>query len=163
MIEIKKYSPKEVDDLKNDIFNQLEVLKENTTDEESIEKINNISNDLFEVTNKHQSTRKEVKKLKRINRELSFFERFKLGLESDIDIDPGRLMGLTDGIFGMVMTLLVFGIALPELQIATYSDFISFISTLTPTIGVTIVSFVLISSFWIYHHEFIKVKRLNIP
>lgn len=94
---------------------------------------------------------------------LTFYQRFKLGLESDIDIDPGRLMGLTDGIFGMVMTLLVFGIALPELQIATYSDFIGFISTLTPTIGVTIVSFVLISSFWIYHHEFIKIKRLNIP
>lgn len=72
-------------------------------------------------------------------------------------------MGLTDGIFGMVMTLLVFGIALPELQIVSYSDFIEFISSLTPTIGVTIVSFVLISSFWIYHHEFIKIKRLNIP
>lgn len=94
---------------------------------------------------------------------LTFYQRFRQGLESDIDIDPGRLMGLTDGIFGMVMTLLVFGIALPELQIATYSDFIGFISSLTPTIGVTIVSFVLISSFWIYHHEFIKIKRLNIP
>lgn len=61
------------------------------------------------------------------------------------------------------MTLLVFAIALPELQIANYSDFISFIATLMPTIGVTVVSFVLISSFWIYHHEFIKVKSLNIP
>lgn len=61
------------------------------------------------------------------------------------------------------MTLLVFGIALPELQIASYSDFTAFISTLTPTVGVTIVSFVLISSFWINHHEFIKIKRLNIP
>ena len=80
-----------------------------------------------------------------------------------MDIDPGRLTGLTDGIFGMVMTLLVFAIALPELQIANYSDFISFIATLMPTIGVTVVSFVLISSFWIYHHEFIKVKSLNIP
>ena len=125
VVEIKRYSPEDVDELKNDIFNQLEILKENAADEESIEKINNISNDLFEVTNRHQSTRKEVKKLKRINKELSFFERFKFGLESDIDIDPGRLMGLTDGIFGMVMTLLVFGIALPELQIANYSDFIS--------------------------------------
>lgn len=72
-------------------------------------------------------------------------------------------MGLTDGIFGMVMTLLVFGIALPELQIVSYTDFISFISSLLPTIGVTIVSFVLISSFWVYHHEFIKIKRLDIP
>ncbi len=72
-------------------------------------------------------------------------------------------MGLTDGIFGMVMTLLVFAIALPDLQIVNYNNFIAFISTLAPTIGVTIVSFVLISSFWIYHHEFIKIKRMDIP
>ena len=72
-------------------------------------------------------------------------------------------MGLTDGIFGMVMTLLVFAIALPDLHIVNYNNFIAFISTLAPTIGVTIVSFVLISSFWIYHHEFIKIKRMDIP
>lgn len=94
---------------------------------------------------------------------LSFFDRFKRSLESDIDIDPGRLMGLTDGIFGMVMTLLVFGIGLPEFLITDYSDFISYIFSLRSTIGLTIVSFVLISSFWIYHHEFIKIKKLNIP
>lgn len=111
----------------------------------------------------YRSAKKEKKHLRKVNRRLSFYERFKLAFESDVDIDPGRVMGLTDGIFGMVMTLLVFGIALPELQIASYSDFISFILTLTPTVGVTIISFVLISSFWIYHHEFIKIKRLNIP
>lgn len=61
------------------------------------------------------------------------------------------------------MTLLVFGIALPEMQLIHYSDFVVFISALAPTIGVTIVSFVLISTFWIYHHEFIKVNYLNIP
>jgi uncharacterized membrane protein len=103
-----------------------------------------------------------VKKLKKANKKLSFYKRFVNALQSDIGIDPGRLMGLTDGIFGMVMTLLVFAIALPELQIANYSDFLSFISTLAPTIGVTIVSFVLISSFWIYHHEFIKIKQMDI-
>lgn len=97
-----------------------------------------------------------------LNKRLSFYQRFKKAFQSDVDIDPGRLMGLTDGIFGMVMTLLVFGIALPELQIVNYSDFVSFISTLAPTVGVTIVSFVLISSFWIYHHEFIKVKTFDI-
>jgi uncharacterized membrane protein len=109
------------------------------------------------------SNRKKARKYNRIDNKLSYYQKFKLGLESDIDIDPGRLMGLTDGIFGMVMTLLVFGIALPELQIISSSDFTTFIYALIPTIGLTIVSFVLISSFWIYHHEFIKVKRLNIP
>lgn len=126
-----------------------------------IEKLNKLSKELN--NSEYRSARKEKKHLRKVNRRLSYYERFKQALESDVDIDPGRLMGLTDGIFGMVMTLLVFGIALPELQIANYSDFISFILTLTPTVGVTIVSFVLISSFWIYHHEFIKIKRLNIP
>lgn len=162
MIEIKKYTSEDVDELKEDIFNQLEVLKENSDDSETIEKIDNFLDSLDDENSKHGSARKEVKKLKRANKKISFYKRFKKALQSDIDIDPGRLMGLTDGIFGMVMTLLVFGIALPELQIANYSDFIVFISTLTPTIGITIVSFVLISSFWIYHHEFIKIKTFDI-
>lgn len=106
---------------------------------------------------------KDRKKVKLVNKQLSFYQRLKKALESDIDIDPGRLMGLTDGIFGMVMTLLIFGIALPELQIASYSDFLTFLLSLSPTVGVTVVSFILISSFWVYHHEFIKVKTLNIP
>ena len=80
-----------------------------------------------------------------------------------MDIDPGRLLGLTDGIFGMVMTLLVFGMALPEIKILTYGDFIGFIHSIAPTFGVTIVSFILVSSFWVYHHEFIKINNLNMP
>ena len=40
--------------------------------------------------------------------ENGFFQEFVQTFDSNIDIDPGRLIGLTDGIFGMVMTLLVF-------------------------------------------------------
>lgn len=162
MILIKNYAPEDVEELKDDISNRLEVLRQNTDDEKTIEKIDSLLDSLDDYE-KHRSTRRQVKKLKRAEKKISFYQRFKNALQSNIDIDPGRLMGLTDGIFGMVMTLLVFGIALPELQIANYSDFISFISTLMPTVGVTIVSFVLISSFWIYHHEFIKIKTLNFP
>lgn len=162
MILIKNYAPEDVEELKDDISNRLEVLRQNTDDEKTIEKIDSLLDSLDDYE-KHRSTRRQVKKLKRVEKKISFYQRFKNALQSNIDIDPGRLMGLTDGIFGMVMTLLVFGIALPELQIANYSDFISFISTLMPTVGVTIVSFVLISSFWIYHHEFIKIKTLNFP
>lgn len=136
-------------------------MRENADDDKTIEKIDRLMDSLDD--DRHRSNRRQVKKLKRADKKISFYQRFKKAFQSDIDIDPGRLMGLTDGIFGMVMTLLVFGIALPELQIANYSDFILFISSLMPTVGVTIVSFVLISSFWIYHHEFIKVKTLNIP
>ncbi|MBE6508412.1 MAG: DUF1211 domain-containing protein [Methanobrevibacter sp.] len=86
-----------------------------------------------------------------------------LELQEGIDIDPGRLMALTDGVFSIVMTLLIFGMSLPNIKLATYSDFLSFISALAPTASVTIVSFILVSSFWVYHHQFIKVKTLNLP
>ena len=141
----------------------MEALKQKVDDEEFIQKIDNFSDSLSEYNNKHQSTSSESKKPESVNKQLGYLQRFRKALQSDIDIDPSRIMGLTDGIFGMVMTLLVFAIAIPELQIANYSDFMSFITTLMPTIGVTIVSFVLIASFWVYHHEFIKLKTLNIP
>lgn len=83
--------------------------------------------------------------------------------ESNIDIDPGRLIGLTDGIFGMVMTLLVFGMALPATNLLTEMDFMTFLQSNAHAFGLTIVSFILVSSFWIYHHEFIKVNSLNMP
>lgn len=163
MICIRKYDSEDVDDLRRETLEQLELFRQSVDDEKTIEKIDNLSDSILDDGNSHRGARRELKKLKKINKRLSFYQRFKNALQSDIDIDPGRIMGLTDGIFGMVMTLLVFAIALPELQIANYSDFISFISSLAPTIGVTIVSFVLIGSFWIYHHEFIKLKSLNIP
>ena len=68
-----------------------------------------------------------------------------------MDIDPGRLIGLTDGIFGMVMTLLVFGMALPQAHLITEGQFITFLNSIAHSFGLTIVSFILVSSFWIYH------------
>ena len=157
----KEVSPEELEELKRSIQEKIEVIKENAEDEKTLEKMEKFSAYL-EDDSRH-SDRHKARHYEKLDKRLSFFQQFKLGLERDLDIDPGRLVGLTDGIFGMVMTLLVFGIALPELQITNNSNFVGFISTLAPTIGVTIVSFVLIASFWIYHHEFIKVKSLNIP
>lgn len=159
----KDVSPEEIEELKKSIHEKIEIIKENSDDKETLKKWERFYDILDSKDSKFSNDSHKARRYSKFDKKLSYYQRFKLGLESDIEIDSGRLMGLTDGIFGMVMTLLVFGIALPELQIANYSDFITFISTLAPTIGVTIVSFVLISSFWIYHHEFIKVKRLNIP
>ncbi len=127
-------------------------------DDEDIQKIKNLTNELKEKYSKNQAVEDKVDNIK-----TSFYERFKQSFERDVDIDPGRLLGLTDGIFGMVMTLLVFGMALPEIQLLTYGDFIGFIYSIAPTFGVTLVSFILVSSFWVYHHEFIKINNLNIP
>lgn len=164
MIKIKRdVNPEEVEELKRSIYEKIEVIKENTGSEKDIKKLEKFDSMLSFTESKSWDDARKARRYAKIDKGLSYYQRFKMAFEGDVDIDPGRLMGLTDGIFGMVMTLLVFGIALPELQIASYSDFVAFISTLTPTIGVTIVSFVLISSFWIYHHEFIKINTLNIP
>ena len=127
-------------------------------DDEDIAKIRNLTRELKDKYSGKPSVEKKVDNIK-----TGFYQRFMQSFERDMDIDSGRLLGLTDGIFGMVMTLLVFGIALPEAQLLTSGDFSAFLQSIFPTIGVTIVSFILVSSFWIYHHEFIKINTLNMP
>ena len=127
-------------------------------DDETLEKIEDLKRD---ITEKYTNDPKIDAKVVEVKS--SFYERFMQSFESDIDVDPGRLLGLTDGIFGMVMTLLVFGMALPEMKILTAGDFLGFLQSIAPTFGITLVSFVLVSSFWVYHHEFIKINNLNMP
>lgn len=158
--DIEKYE--ELIDLKRQIDFQIEEIK-NNSDEKTREKIEKMHSRLNKNHFHSKSVDGEIKKLNRFNKKLSIYQRFLNAFEGNVDIDPGRLLGLTDGIFGMVMTLLVFGIALPEIQLLTEGDFVGFVHSLTPSIGITIVSFVLVASFWIYHHEFIKVNKLNMP
>lgn len=135
---------------------------EDNIDDETFEKIKEFRNHLKNTA--HQRNPNEnIHHLNQFNRRLSYFQRFREAFEKDTDIDPGRLLGLTDGIFGMVMTLLIFGMGLPEAQLLTSGDFTLFVYSILPSIGVTLVSFVLLSSFWIYHHEFIKINNMNIP
>ena len=105
----------------------------------------------------------EIKKLEKTNKKISTYQRFMDAFEKNIDIDPGRLMGLTDGIFSIVMTLLIFGMVLPDKEILNYTGFINFIGSITPIAGLILVSFIVLGSFWIYHHEFMKIKSLNMP
>lgn len=98
----------------------------------------------------------EIRKLEKTNKKISTYQRFVDAFEKDLDIDPGRLMGLTDGIFSIVMTLLVFGMVLPDKEILNYTGFINFLGSIGPIAGLIIVSFIVLGSFWIYHHEFMK-------
>ena len=148
--------PNELDDLKGELSDALLSLTDDL-DEETIQKINDLKEDIQE---KYSDTPFE-EKLDDIK--LTYYEKLKQSFEREIEVDPGRMLGLTDGIFGMVMTLLVFGIALPEIVISSQADFLSFLQSITPTIGITLVSFILVSSFWLYHHEFIKITNFNIP
>ena len=103
----------------------------------------------------------EIKRLEKTDKKISTYQRFVDAFEKDLDIDPGRLMGLTDGIFSIVMTLLIFGMALPEEKIVNYTGFIDFIGSISSVAGVVIVSFILLASFWLYHHEFMKIKKIE--
>ena len=157
--DFEKY--KELEELKRQINIQIREL-EDSANPETTERIKDLKNRFKEGSDK-KTVDENIKLLKKFNHGLSYFQRFKASFERDIDIDPGRLLGLTDGIFGMVMTLLIFGIALPEMYLVNSGDFLLFVESLAPTVGVTLVSFVLLSSFWIYHHEFIKINNINIP
>ena len=152
--EIK--DPVDFEDLKGELSDALWNLTDDL-DDETLQKINDLKEDIQE---KYSNTAVE-EKLDDIK--MSYYEKLKRSFEKDMDVDPGRILGLTDGIFGMVMTLLVFGIALPEIVISSSADFASFLQSITPTIGITLVSFILVSSFWLYHHEFMKITNLNIP
>lgn len=149
-------SQKEFEDLKKDLANDLNELADDI-DDETLQKIKDLSE---EIKEKYSDTDVE-EKFEDIN--ASYVERFKRSLQMNIDVDPGRLMALNDGVFSIVMTLLVFGMALPEVEILTAGDFSAFILSIIPTVGTTLVCFILVSSFWVYHHEFIKIKNLNIP
>ncbi len=149
-------SQSEFEELKKQLLDDFADLSEEF-DDETLQKIRDLKDDIKE---KYSDTPAEEKfdDLK-----MSYYDRFMNSFERNIDVDPGRLLGLTDGIFGMVMTLLVFGVALPEIELLTSGDFVAFIYSITPTIGITLVSFILVSSFWVYHHEFMKITSLNIP
>lgn len=161
MINISQDKNQEIEDLKKEINDRIDTLTADI-DEDSLEKIKKVKEYLHEKSINH-SEDENLDHLNKFNAGLSFYQRFKNSFERDVDIDPGRLLGLSDGIFGMVMTLLVFGMALPEIKLLTAGDFVAFLYSIAPTFGVTLVSFILVSSFWIYHHEFVKIKNLNMP
>ena len=143
--------------LKNYFNAELQDIAE-VLDEEDLEKIREFRVEFREKYLTDPTIKKKVD-----DKKDGFFSKFLQSFESNIDIDPGRLLGLTDGIFGMVMTLLVFSLALPGARLLTEGDFITFIHSIAHSFGLTIVSFILVSSFWVYHHEFIRIHSLNIP
>ena len=143
--------------LKNYFNAELQDIAE-VLDEEDLEKIREFRVEFREKYLTDPTIKKKVD-----DKKDGFFSKFLQSFESNIDIDPGRLLGLTDGIFGMVMTLLVFSLALPGARFLTEGDFITFIHSIAHSFGLTIVSFILVSSFWVYHHEFIRIHSLNIP
>ena len=147
--------------LRYEIDEQLDDLK-NNVDETTYKRIEKLKEKLAKK-HEHEPVNLQLKEVNVAIKVLSFYQRCLHAFQLDLEIDPGRLMGITDGIFGMVMTLLIFSLALPNLNMLSAGEFSYAIDTLIPSVGITIISFILIASFWIYHHEFFKLKTLNLP
>ncbi len=71
-------------------------------------------------------------------------------------LDKSRLQTLSDGIFAIVMTLLVFDIKAPVVNSGTMSntDLLNHLHDLSPLFAAYAISFAVLSMFWISHHFF---------
>jgi len=72
--------------------------------------------------------------------------------------DPSRVLALTDGVFAIIMTLLVLEIQVPKLdpgETLTYA----FLHELWPNIVVFVISFVLTGLYWVGHRDMFNLVR----
>jgi uncharacterized membrane protein len=70
-----------------------------------------------------------------------------------------RLEAFSDGVFAIVITLLILDIKLPKVD---YADLPAGLSALLPTIGVYVLSFLLIGMYWVFHHyTFLFMKEAD--
>ena len=72
--------------------------------------------------------------------------------------DPARVMALTDGIFAIIMTLLVLDIQVPKLA-AGESLRTAFLLDVWPNVVVFVISFVLTGLYWVAHRDMFNLVR----
>lgn len=157
--DYEKYE--ELLELRHEIDEQLKDIKDNS-DINTYKKLEKLK-DKLDKKHEHESIKSQLLEANAEYKFLSFFKSYLIAFQMNLGIDPSRLMGITDGIFGGVMTLLIFGLALPNFNILTEGDLSFAIESLIPSIGITVISFILLGSFWIWHHDFFKIKNLNLP
>lgn len=73
----------------------------------------------------------------------------------------GRLESLTDGVFAIIMTILVFNISVPELLLFTEGEYASErlsnrLLDLWPHIFSYVISFVTLGVYWVAHHRIFR-------
>lgn len=76
-------------------------------------------------------------------------------------MNTGRILALADGVFAIVMTLLVFEMRVPE----TARDLDSEVLDLLPNLLSYLVSFIILGVYWVGHHsqfQFIKKADQNL-
>ena len=80
--------------------------------------------------------------------------------ELDRTHDPSRVLALSDGIFAIVLTLLVLDIHLPDL--AGGQSLADALTEIRPTFSAFVISFVLASMYWVGHRDlFAMIRRTD--
>lgn len=131
-------------------------------EDEILEQLRQVNNRLDNLDEKIEN-KEQVQKIERKTNNKITCENIKEEIQKPVDIDPQRLISLNDGIFRLVMTLLAVGITLPEIPITTNLQFVGFAKSLLPNVGIVAVSFIILSTFWMAHHQYIKIRKLNTP
>ena len=85
-----------------------------------------------------------------------------MGFEKkDLIFSKGRLEALTDGVFAIIMTILVFNISVPELILFAEGDYASErlsakFADLWPDFLAYVISFSTLGAFWVAHHRIFR-------
>jgi uncharacterized membrane protein len=92
-----------------------------------------------------------------------YIHKGKLAREIGNEISKSRMETLTDGVFAIVMTLLVLEITVPYLSHSEVaSELPNQLLELWPVVLSYVMSFILLGFFWIYHHDqFHYINRVN--
>ena len=72
--------------------------------------------------------------------------------------DPGRMLALTDGIFAVIVTLLVFEIKVPQLPAGKSLPTV-FLLDVWPSVLVFVISFMYAGLFWMAHRDMFNLVR----
>ena len=65
-----------------------------------------------------------------------------------------RLEAFSDGVFAIVITLLILDVKLP---VVAYNDLYESLVQLLPNIGIYVLSFLLIGMYWVFHHQSLRL------
>lgn len=68
-----------------------------------------------------------------------------------------RVLAFSDGLFAIAMTLLVVGIAVPELRAPSEGELWDALADLHPAYVSFFISFVVIGRYWVAHHQFFRL------
>lgn len=77
-------------------------------------------------------------------------------------MNKSRLEAFSDGVFAIVITLLVLNIHLPEKEITSNQALLEVIRTIAPNLLTFVFTFLIVAIFWVAHHRiFDLVKQVD--